>query len=386
MWRLRGLIDNINMFRIGTGYNPGFTYQPGHPSCLELPPVSTLVELGIQELNTWGRNYQDDSWHFSLHIARSPINEKYTQQKRFIENVLKPFKNIPLLSIGLHLTGPRNANIGKYGFSSYLDPQYHNHYSIDFIKRVEDLFGIEVWIENSNFYSRDLRAPLKIWESIGEICERTNSKIIVDLAHLLVDCWNVGLSPDVALGFIPWNHVKEIHLSGIVQGKDGAYHDGHASPVHEVEWRMLDGIFTYLLPIDSDIFVTIEHTDMEWTDKKEDFYAEFSRLEKFREDIAHKQKQVPLAYKNSEQYSQNRLKKLLEKRDPQIRILSERLGTLYDEAFTSWISGILEKKSARLVFTECELLDNEEDIEVILSKESFKNFLEKNINAIKEIK
>lgn len=96
---------------------------------------------------------------------------------------------------------------------------------------MQDRVKCNIWLENTNFYSANSEAPLALWESIRRICEKTNASLIVDLAHHLIDCLNVGISPELFFAAIPWNFLAEIHLSGITQSKDGAIHDGHSQPI-----------------------------------------------------------------------------------------------------------------------------------------------------------
>nr|WP_229804673.1 DUF692 family multinuclear iron-containing protein [Paludibacterium paludis] len=215
----------------------------------------------------------------SLHVARSPITEAAVFQNAFIQEKLAGIgKDARVVSIGFHLCGDRRDNIGAYGFSShYRCSAGAENRATAFIARVTAATGKPVWIENANFYSASPAEIVANWKSIVRIAEHSGASLIIDLSHLIIDCLNNGVSPDICLGMIPWDSVAELHLSGIVEGRDGALHDGHGSPVDHRVWAMLDTLMRYGL-VGGDIYLNIEHSDSAWLADPVAYRADFARL------------------------------------------------------------------------------------------------------------
>lgn len=210
---------------IGIGYNPLIIRD----SKL-IPNFVNFVECGPYDLHNFiGHKL---SSNLSVHIARTPMCESNEEQNYFVEhldNILKEYKYV---SIGIHVTGPRSSGIGKYGFSShYSYSEKNENRIIKFVKKLQDAFSTEVWLENVNFYSSSKSEVFRNHESINRICEKTASGIVADLTHLYVDAFNVCIDPASLIGAVNWSCVKEIHLAGTVSSSDGAQHDGHSQPV-----------------------------------------------------------------------------------------------------------------------------------------------------------
>jgi uncharacterized protein (UPF0276 family) len=368
------------MFKIGTGFNVGFIKNKANPAHLFFPKEAILLELGLEELITFEnslmklKNEQDFS--ISLHIARSPITENNLTQKEYLDNVINICKKNNFYSIGFHLTGPRKSNIVKYGFSSNYNASNSvlESNAIQFIQRLQESLCCEIWLENTNFYSSNVNSPLALWESIRRICEKTNVKLIVDLAHHFIDCQNVGVPPDLLFGAIPWGYVREIHLSGVTQSQDGAFHDGHSQPIHESLWSYLEMIVTYFINDLSSLFVTVEHTDFIWTKEKNLFYYDFKKLCDFREKLNSKNLGLPNQIANSaEKYAQSRLKKFLKLHLADTILACQKLEIDFDFLFEHWLSSINFADGNSLVFSSYE-----EDANAHNSKKMFVKFLMEN--------
>src|SRR6202034_2110344 len=77
-------------------------------------------------------------------------------------------------------------------------------------------------------------------------------------------------------GAVDLTRVRVVHLSGIVEGRDGLWHDGHTQPVHDVVWQLLE----FLLPcISSPVTVVLEHSDYVWTTREDAFRADVAKTQ-----------------------------------------------------------------------------------------------------------
>ena len=362
------------MFKVGSGFNVGFVNPKTSKAHLPFPKNISLLELGPEELTNFKLplHQLQDIHHFdiSLHIARSPITE--SRQDDYIENISILSRETNFQSIGFHLIGPRISNIGKFGFSSYYDPTNPclESNAIRFISKIQDKTNCNVWIENTNFYSDTHSAPLALWESIRRISEKTNAKLIIDLSHHLIDCLNVGISPDLLFGAIPWKYVAELHLSGINRSKDGAYHDGHSQPIPETIWSYLEKIISFFIHDISLIYVTLEHTDFRWTKESEKFFNDFERLEKLKRALEKGPNHFLTFSDKAEQYAKSRLKKFLEQHFSKVKEKCIAHGVEFDFIFEQWLSSINFSNGHRLVFSSYE-----EDLVAFNCKKLFNEFI-----------
>jgi uncharacterized protein (UPF0276 family) len=365
------------MFKIGAGFNPGFVNASVGKYSLNLPSCVSLLEFGPEEVSGFwpvlDTLIQERSLLASLHIARSPICEPQNVQELFIDRILNLIADKKFISVGFHLTGPRDSNIGKYGFSSYYDPtiKVYEERVVRFIRSAQSVFQKEIWLENTNFYSPKRQNSIEVWKSIDRICKETNAKVIVDLAHLLIDFWNSGLSPELAWSIIPWENVREIHLSGIVKSKDGSFHDGHSQSVHPEQWRILENIIPFLITDLSKVFVTIEHTEFDWVNRQDMYIADFHSAIQMQESITQKtDNHLNLCYEKKECYAEARLKKLLLMQLPKIRSFCLKNNINIDEIFNDWLKSAIIGSDTRLVFSDFEV----EGELVIHSRRNFKQF------------
>lgn len=158
---------------------------------------------------------------------------------------------------------------------------------------------------------------------ITSICKESNAGLIVDLSHLYIDAKNNKFDPLILLGKIPWQYLVEIHLSGIIEAKDGVYHDGHSEPVNKEIWNLLMICLEQLVPCDKNLVLTIEHTVPSWGAKNETYLEDFAYLKTLVENINH------VSHSQSEYapiYARNYLKKLLYQWLPELEY-----ALLYDE-------------------------------------------------------
>lgn len=351
------------------GYNVGFI-----DSRLDIPKGINLIELGFSAYDFLTQKYDETSFskykkNFSLHIARSPITEDKDSRKYFFSNILPEklqLKNT--ISLGFHLCGQRSSNIGRYGFSSHYNASKEaEENAISFISEVCNKYQIPVWIENSNFYSESSDELIDSIKSINSICKKSESKQIIDLAHLIINSHNIGVNPSLLIGFIDWDSVSEVHLSGIQYGQDGSLHDSHSKPVDEKVWDVFKSLIKLRL-IHENVYVNIEHTDSIWSQNSKEFYLDFDRLS--RMNIYSINNENFICKKN--EYALSSLKKYLISCVSNYTDIANALEFSEEELFEKWIEKFnISKKT--LVLTP----EEEDPVQgSIYFLRSFKKFVE----------
>lgn len=359
------------MYRYGAGHNPAFL-SPVRGSPIPFPAGIDLIEMGLAQLKYWHEwPGAPSNTAVSLHLSRSPICENDAAQDSFIEHLAVKTKGLSICSIGVHITGPRDSGIGIYGLSPHYDvsPVYEER-AIRFIRRATERLGIPVWIENANFYSSDANEILASWASIRRICDATEARVIFDASHAVIDASNVGIAPEAVLGAVPWDRVVEIHLSGIVEGPDGALHDGHSLPVHAKTWGILKTCINGFIKPDQQIYLTIEHTEPTWVDAPDKLAADFVKV---RTLVSQNTSTPKRAYtKESPGYARSYLKKLMRRYIPKLEPACAQRGVSFDALFNDWIKQRVEIDGMRICITQDELAPGEETNNVVAAPDFLK--------------
>ena len=346
----------MHALTIGAGHNPFFD-AADESRRLKIPACVELLEVGVETLAAPGR-LKADGRRVALHVSRSPIVEDEGAQSSFVEHLFRVLPRCQSDFIGLHLTGSRFDGIGRYGFSSHYAPSKESEdRACSFVERLQRRFGSPVALENANFYSSCFEEIAAAWRSLRAIRERTGALVILDLSHAAIDALNIGVPPESILGLVPWEGVREMHLSGIVKGADGALHDGHALPVHDEAWRLLDLCLERFLPHDAKTCVTIEHTDAAWEGRGDELSADFERLR------ARLSTQAALPAVNragaADSYARGYLKKILKRRVPLAEPACRQRGVSFDSVYDEWIAARLDVGALRLSFSSLEIPDGE---------------------------
>jgi uncharacterized protein (UPF0276 family) len=213
----------------------------------------------------------------SLHLARAPFSEDREFQEAFISYLIQ---NIPseVSSIGLHLSGPYNYGLGYFGLGTeFVRTATTEQQSARLVARLLESTGRHILIENANYYHESLSEAARVFEWTNSLCTKYDVGLILDLAHLVITAHNLNFSAYYLLGLIDVEQVEVIHISGIVEGRNGVMHDGHNRPVHELVWSLLDDT---LRLVQHPITVVLEHTDACWADMQDAYRADWLRLQR----------------------------------------------------------------------------------------------------------
>jgi len=113
------------------------------------------------------------------------------------------------------------------------------------IRRLRGVMGLEVLPENPP--GQVFIGPMHILEFFAETCERADSGMLLDLAHLAI--YQRAMGYDALTGFdsFPWERVVELHVAGgrLKDHKGLAWvDDDHGLEVLADTWRLLDEVLT----------------------------------------------------------------------------------------------------------------------------------------------
>ena len=106
------------------------------------------------------------------------------------------------------------------------------------IDLAEDRFDVPMILENPPMYFPIPGSTMSQIEFVNEICARSGTGLLLDLAHFYITSQTVGFDPLTAILDYPLDRVVEVHLSG-VDSEAGGHWDNHAARAPEIEFDLL---------------------------------------------------------------------------------------------------------------------------------------------------
>jgi len=137
----------------------------------------------------------------------------------------------------LAVTRVGGIDIGQLAPVSFSEETVWN--VVDKVRKVKAQVGMPILLENVTYYFRLPDSELTEHELIGQILERADCGLLLDLNNLLANARNHGYDPYGFLQRIPLDRVVQVHLAGGAW-QDGVYLDTHGNPVEDEVWRFLE--------------------------------------------------------------------------------------------------------------------------------------------------
>lgn len=276
---------NFIKHQLGLGFNPAFITGE-----LPVPEECHYIEAGnnlFQQPDVFNQ-LKTSARSFSLHLARVPFCEPENIQHAFVQEILNSLPS-EIESIGLHLCGSYRDGLGVMGLGT--DFRYSEETAQQSRRFMEILSAHTertILLENANFYDHNPQQAIATIEHTNRLCQEYNLGLILDLAHLIMNAHNLGLNPYFLLGKIDLTRIAVIHLSGIVEGGNGIWHDGHTEPVHQEVWSMLE----FILPLlQQSVKIVLEHSDSNWINQVETFQADWIKANQCLTEISSNRQQ-----------------------------------------------------------------------------------------------
>ena len=98
------------------------------------------------------------------------------------------------------------------------------------VAQAQRILGVPLALENIAALIDWPDAQLTEGEFLAELVERTDCRLLVDVANLFANARNAGADPADLLDELPLSALAYVHVAGGVE-RDGIYHDTHAHPV-----------------------------------------------------------------------------------------------------------------------------------------------------------
>ena len=151
---------------------------------------------------------------------------------------------------------------GIEGFNSHdLLPIPYTNDALDLvcanIGTAQDALGRAMLLENPSSYVEFADADYGEWDFIAEMSRRTGCYLLLDVNNVFVSAANHGFDPIRYLDAIPADRVRQVHLAGHSEGRDGLLIDTHDHPVPGGVWDLYRAAIERL----GDVATMIERDD-----------------------------------------------------------------------------------------------------------------------------
>lgn len=105
------------------------------------------------------------------------------------------------------------------------------------VRRVQDRLGRRILLENPSTYIAFAHSTIDEWTFLGELAERSDCGILLDVNNVYVSATNLGFDPYRYIDGIPPARVGQMHLAGFTDM--GTYlFDTHSAAVHDDVWAL----------------------------------------------------------------------------------------------------------------------------------------------------
>lgn len=108
---------------------------------------------------------------------------------------------------------------------------------VDRVRRVQDVLGRRILLENVSSYVTYADSQLTEWEFLAAVAERADCLILLDINNIYVSAHNHGFSPLAYLDGIPAARVQQFHLAGHEHGEQLII-DTHDAPIVHPVWDL----------------------------------------------------------------------------------------------------------------------------------------------------
>ena len=168
----------------------------------------------------------------SLSIGSTdPLDFKYLAQVRALAARIEPH----WISDHLCWTGIEGRNLHD------LLPLPYTEEALDSVVarvgQVQEALGRQILLENVSSYLSFRSSEMSEWEFLGEVAQRADCAILLDINNIYVSSVNHGFDPLTYLQAMPRERVRQFHLAGH-SDLGGHLIDTHDHPIVEPVWDL----------------------------------------------------------------------------------------------------------------------------------------------------
>lgn len=116
------------------------------------------------------------------------------------------------------------------------------------VKTVQDFLGRKILLENASSYITYSHSEMSEWEFLGEVVERADCLILLDINNIYVSAHNHGFDPLVYLDNVPANRVQQFHIAGHLN-LNNIIIDTHGDSVIDPVWALYEAALRRYGPV-----------------------------------------------------------------------------------------------------------------------------------------
>lgn len=113
------------------------------------------------------------------------------------------------------------------------------HYVAERIKRVQDILGQRIGMENVAYYAAPGRAMDEI-EFVNAVLDQADCGLLLDINNIYVNSINHGYDPEAYLKALPGERIMYLHIAGHYEQASDLRVDTHGTDVIDPVWALLD--------------------------------------------------------------------------------------------------------------------------------------------------
>jgi hypothetical protein len=117
------------------------------------------------------------------------------------------------------------------------------------LDQAQEALGRPMLLENPSSYVTFAQDEMPELAFLAELVRRTGCCLLLDINNIFVSATNHGFDPADYLAAVPADRVRQIHLAGHSQGRDGLLIDTHDAPTPDPVWALYEGAIDRLGPV-----------------------------------------------------------------------------------------------------------------------------------------
>ena len=119
-------------------------------------------------------------------------------------------------------------------------------WTVDRIKRAQDILKMQIGIENASYYVAPPGAEMNEAEFISTIVHEADCLLHLDVNNIYVNSQNFGFDPLAFMTALPLERTCYVHVAGHFVEPDGLLIDTHGAEVIDPVWSLLETAFQHI--------------------------------------------------------------------------------------------------------------------------------------------
>ena len=119
-------------------------------------------------------------------------------------------------------------------------------WTVDRIKRAQDILGMRIGIENASYYVAPPGAEMNEAEFISSIVREADCLLHLDVNNIYVNSQNFNFDPLAFMTALPLERTCYVHVAGHFVEPDGLLIDTHGAEVIDPVWSLLETAYQHI--------------------------------------------------------------------------------------------------------------------------------------------